>query len=329
MDHENSEIRFSEQGERLVGKYFPVLDKGYVRLVSYHGTDQLVEAAARVSYQKGTRKVGDTRNLIRYLIRAGHGSPLEMPSCIFELKMPLYVIQQLLRHRTAKLNQESHRYSEISGDIQETDRCFWRTQSKDNKQGSDGYLDELDVGCLLSQEESDLLDLSEQVYQNRLKYGVAKEQARKDTPHSTYSSLYWQMDLRNLLHFMGLRCDGHAQLEIRLYANIMAGMVKELFPLTFEAWYDYAFQAVNFTRLDRQLLSFIDLTYGTDECGLLPYISSNIENKKSIGPDVKSYAVDEVGMSSREVTEFFEKISTPDPQDFSLDYENHYVINED
>lgn len=222
-----------------------------------------------------------------------------MPSCTFEFKMPLFVVQQLLRHRTAKLNQESHRYSEVSEDKQETQPDEWRLQSTNNKQGSDGFLSN-DVGIQLTQDEDFLHEHCISVYNRRLELGVSREQARKDIPHSTYSKLYWQSDLRNLLHFMGLRCDSHAQLEIRVYANIIASFVKELFPISFEAWYDYAFQASNFTRLDKMLLQKeFSMVESYDE-GVLKEYAKSIE------------------MSDREFGEYKDKTSLPTAQDFDL-----------
>lgn len=276
-------------------------------VLSYHGTDQLIEAGARVSYQKGTRKVSDTRNLLRFLIRGQHCSPLELPNLTFRLKMPLYVIQQLLRHRTAKLNQESHRYSEISGDMQITNPDDWRLQSSNNKQGSGGLLPP-DEGAGLSLSESRLQQFAKDVYDERIKAGVAKEQARKETPHSTYSSLYWQMDLRNLLHFLGLRCDSHAQLEIRVYANVIAGIVKELFPFTFEAWYDYAFAAKTLSRMDIDLLRY----------------AMQLKEDPVQMDSLKTEA-ERLGLSSREINEFLVKIGPQPQQDFSLDYSKAYT----
>lgn len=333
MDSQNKELRFSDAGENLIGKKFQVLDKGFISLVSYHGTDALIEAAARVSYQEGTRKTSDTENLIRFLIRNKHLSPTEMPCCIFHLKMPLYVIQQLLRHRTAKLNQESHRYSEVSSDKQLTDPSDWRTQSKNNKQGSSGFVTEYpeefqnihidqkvpsntyewtggySAGEYLSREEDFIHDRQNKLYEQRLEFGVAKEQARKDIPHSTYSQLYWQMDLRNLLHFMSLRCDSHAQLEIRVYANKIAGMVKELFPITFGAWYDFHFNSAAFSLLDRQFLAHIlkqsNYTNGFDKL------------KEVYHEQLEEHAMS-LGMGKREIAEFWDKISVPTEQDFSL-----------
>lgn len=290
----NKELRISESGEKLVGRRWKVLDKGFVELVSYHGTDQLVEAAARVSYQKGTRSVSDTRNLIRYLWRHKHSSPGEMPCVVFQVKAPLFVIQQLIRHRTAKLNQESHRYSTISGDMMETKPDEWRLQSDSNKQGSEGTA-EKELGLRLSSEECGIQQMLMNVYQNRIDSGIAREQARKDIPHSTYSQLYWQMDLRNLLHFLSLRFDSHAQKEIRDYAHLMCCVVKELFPIVFEAWIDYDKFAVSFSRMERELLWTRFLNY------------DDLENKAK-----------KLGMSKREIAEFEEKLNRQNPPDFSL-----------
>lgn len=337
MEIENKEIRLSEAGEKLIGVPFKVLDKGFVKLVSYHGTDQLVEAAARVSYQKGTRSVSDTRNLIRYLYRNQHASPFELCNCTFQFKMPLYVIQQLLRHRTARLNQESHRYSEISYEKEVASK--WRSQSTNNKQGSSGLVTDWPEGVsiksfgdggyaidglgglipcpknatpesFLSNEELKLHSKLDEIYKTRLKLGVAKEQARKDIPHSMYSQMYWQSDLRNLLHFLGLRCDSHAQLEIRQYAYVIAGIVKELYPLSFEAWYDYQFTASVWTRLDKELFQLIGKHYGWNLDSL-----KNTEKTKILA--------DKVGMSSRELDEFWQKLEVEE-KDFTLDYNNLY-----
>jgi thymidylate synthase (FAD) len=312
MNEENKEIRFSDAGEELIGQAWKVLDKGYLRLVSYHGTDQLIEAAARVSYKKGTRSVTNTKNLIRYLYRHSHHSPFEMPSCIFEWKAPLFVIQQLLRHRTAKLNQESHRYSEVSNDKYCIDKEEWRVQSKKNKQGSDIPGDDwiYNCGLLLTNEQDHLHKNSDDVYANRLNSGVSRELARKDIPHSTYSTLYWQIDLRNLLHFLSLRCEEHAQLEIRVYANLIAAIVKELFPITFEAWKEYQLESVKFSQKELFLLR-----------ELCKYNMSWEENSLWL----KEQA-DELGLSNRELQEFLSKTEN---KQYRFNLEDYEIIKEE
>ena len=292
----NKEIRISDRAEELVGKRYSVLDKGYVELVSYHGTDKLIEAAARCSYQKGTRTKNDTEGLIRYLIRHKHMSPVEQCNVTFALKMPLFVIQQVLRHRAAKLNQESFRFSEVSDEFYECTE--WRKQSTTNKQGSEGLIDEFpsrysytnrgykDPNDYLTDMQTRLLYDTKQEYNTRLEFGVSRELARKDIPVSTYSKLYWQMDLRNLLHFFSLRCDEHAQLEIREYADAMACITKEIFPITFQAWYDYEFTSINFTQKEIDSLSKTTLGQTKEQ---------DINNLIN------------AGLSKREAEEFFNK----------------------
>ena len=237
----------------LKNKYFLVLDKGFLALKDYMGSDEDIEQAARVSYGKGTRKVSDTRNLIRYLIRHRHTGPFEQAELKFHIRTPIYVWRQWVRHRTASLNEVSQRYSEVPFFCQETPPNEWRLQSKDNKQGGDEYLAE-EYGILISGEEETCQERVHRAYRYRLQAGIAREQARKELPLSTYTEAFWKIDLHNLLHFLTLRCDSHAQLEIRQYANIIGGIVKELFPITFEAWIDYAFCAKTFSRIELKIL---------------------------------------------------------------------------
>ena len=313
----NEELRISPAGEALVGKYFKVLDKGYVGLVTYHGTDALIDAAARTSYQRGTRSVNDTARLVRYLWAHRHTSPLEQVNFTFHVKMPLYIVQQLLRHRTARLNQESHRYSEISYDFHLTAPEEWRLQSGSNKQSSEGTADE-EAGAGLSFMERWNLDQSISLYKKRLEHGVAREQARKDVPHSIYSQLFWQMDLKNMLHFLSLRCDSHAQKEIRDYANVMAGFVQQICPITFKAWYDYSFQSVSFSLSDRKFLDYLMREY-------VNYYFMPLTERSMEWPDVKkSYEQQEdrahkdLGLSNREYEAFWSKLDLPNEVDFSL-----------
>lgn len=226
-----------------MSKEIKVLDKGFVRLVDSMGSDAAVVQAARVSYGDGTKSVREDRALIRYLLRNKHMSPFEMCEIKFHIKLPMDVMRQLVRHRTANLNEYSTRYSIAIDDTLEASE--WRLQSSDNKQGSNGTLVG-DAVKTLSEKERQLHLLSKNIYRQRLDLGVAREQARKDLPLCTYTEAYWKMDLRNLLHFLKLRMDKHAQLEIREYANAIAEIVKELFPLTWEAFEDYELNAITF-----------------------------------------------------------------------------------
>ena len=309
---------------KLIGKKFPLLDDGFICLMDYMGSDEDIEQAARVSYGKGTRKVSDTKNLLRFLMRHHHSTPFEMAEVKLLIRCPLYVVRQWHRHRTWSYNEYSGRYSVMIDSMEKIQPDSWRTQSKTNKQGSaefllewpEGSKDITDItgtypsmitspGRFLSSEETELHKVLTDVYETRLRLGVAKEQARKDLPVSNYTEFFAKVDLKNLMGFMSLRCDSHAQLEIRVYANKIAGMVKELFPLTFEAWYDYHFNAVNFTRLDRILLQ--------DWIICCHNVGVGRENKEYM-----ESCAEAIGMGKRELIEFWDKISPPTEQDFSL-----------
>ena len=245
----------AEQVEQLRWKKLPVLDDGFVCLVDVMGDDQAVVQAARVSYGEGTRKVSDDRGLIRYLLRHRHTTPFEMVELKFLVRVPMDTWRQWIRHRTANVNEYSTRYSLAIDAAQRTPANQWRTQAETNRQGSGGWLP-ADLGADLSAEEAELLDKARQVYERRIERGVAREQARKDLPLSTYTEAYWKIDLHNLLHFLALRMDNHAQWEIRQYATTMGDqIVAPLFPLVWEAFVDYRVDGMYLTRLDRELVA--------------------------------------------------------------------------
>jgi thymidylate synthase (FAD) len=240
--------------ESLRWKKFPVLDDGFVTLVDVMGDDAAVVQAARVSYGEGTRQVSDDRQLIRYLLRHAHTTPFEMAELKFLVRVPMDCWRQWIRHRTANVNEYSTRYSLAIDSMQTTEPDAWRTQATSNRQGSDGLLSR-DVGSGLSHSETDLHHRARAVYQQRLEAGVAREQARKDLPLSTYTEAYWKVDLHNLLHFLALRMDRHAQEEIRHYATTLGEqIVQPLFPLVWEAFLDYRVDAMRLTRLDQEVI---------------------------------------------------------------------------
>jgi thymidylate synthase (FAD) len=240
----------AEQVEQLRWKKFPVLNDGFVCLVDCMGDDGAVVQAARVSYGAGTRKVSDDRTLIRYLLRHRHTTPFEMAELKFLVRVPMDCWRQWIRHRMANVNEYSTRYSVAIDSMQTTLPEEWRTQSAGNRQGS-GDLLPPDVGKDLTASESEFQAAAEKLYKERLERGVAREQARKDLPLSTYTEAYWKIDLHNLLHFLALRMDEHAQLEIREYARTIGEQVLQpLFPLVWEAFQDYRRQAMFLTRLD-------------------------------------------------------------------------------
>lgn len=324
---------------KIIDEYFPVLDKGFVALKDYMGSDEDVEQAARVSYQKGTRKKTETRGLLRYCMSHRHTSIFEQCVLKFHVRAPLLVFRQWHRHRTWSYNEMSGRYSVLPNACMETTPTEWRLQSTTNKQGSEGNLNEWPEGwefkqlgqagwCVdsptglipVSKDETpnEFLTRKEKViqrdvrknYEQRLNLGVAREQARKDVPVSQYSEMYATVNLHNLLHFLGLRADSHAQKEIRDYANIMAGMVKAIFPLSFEAWYDYAFKSKTLSRVD---LIFFNYLIGKYSFHSIVDLRAKHEESGDQSP------ITLLGMTKREVEAFWSKLDVPTEQDFTLD----------
>jgi len=236
--------------EELRWQKFPVLNDGFVCLVDCMGDDGSVVQAARVSYGAGTRHTSDDRTLIRYLMRHRHSTPFEMAEIKLLVRSPMDCWRQWIRHRTANVNEYSTRYSVAIDSMQTTEPDAWRTQATNNRQGSAGLLP-ADVGEQLTASEREFQESAERLYQQRLELGVAREQARKDLPLSTYTEAYWKVDLHNLLHFLALRMDSHAQLEIREFATTIGEkIVQPLFPIVWEAFQDYRMQAMMLTRLE-------------------------------------------------------------------------------
>jgi thymidylate synthase (FAD) len=239
----------------MLGVRIPVFDEGFVRLIDYMGDDSAVVQAARVSYGTGTKRVQEDRSLIRYLMRHAHTTPFEMCEIKLHVRVPMDVWRQWIRHRTANVNEYSTRYSIAIDAAHKTPAHEWRIQSSDNKQGSGGYLSS-DDGKLLSAAEEEIQSTARTVYQARLAKGVAREQARKDLPLSTYTEAYWKIDLHNLLHFLRLRMDSHAQQEIRSYATIIGEeIVAKWVPLVWEAFLDYQRSSVLLSRIEVEVIS--------------------------------------------------------------------------
>ena len=243
--------------DKVLGKPFAVLDDGFVRVVDYLGSDASIVQAARVSYGKGTKKISQDRQLIRYLIRHRHTTPFEMCEIKLHLRVPMDIWRQWIRHRTANVNEYSTRYSEAIDSSHRTEQSAWRTQSPHNRQGSGEYLSPA-IGRRLSRRESELLNLTGAVYAERLLAGVAREQARKDLPLSTYTEAYWKMDLHNLMHFLELRMDPSAQLEIRQYAAVIGReIVRRWCPLTWEAFEDYSLDALTLSAKEVAIITAV------------------------------------------------------------------------
>lgn len=240
--------------DAILGRYIRVLDDGFLRVVDYLGADESIVRAARVSYGKGTKRVYEDRGLIRYLMRHRHTTPFEMCEIKFHVRVPMDCWRQWIRHRTANVNEYSTRYSEAIDSAHSTEPGAWRQQQGGNRQGSEGVLD-AEVGARLTKREKDLHVKAREVYEERLADGVAREQARKDLPLSTYTEAYWKIDLHNLFHFLSLRMDAHAQEEIRSYADVIGNeVVKRWCPVAWEAFVDYRLGAMFLTRLELGLI---------------------------------------------------------------------------
>lgn len=254
--------------QQLRWKKFPVLDAGFVCLVDVMGDDTAVVQAARVSYGEGTKQVSDDRTLIRYLMRHRHTTPFEMAELKLLVRVPMDCWRQWIRHRTANVNEYSTRYSIAIDSAQTTPPEQWRTQAQTNRQGSDEPLP-VEAGRRLTEDEHWLHTEARRIYQERLEAGVAREQARKDLPLATYTEAYWKIDLHNLLHFLSLRMDAHAQQEIRDYATTIGReIVRPLFPLVWEAFEDYRLGSMFLSRLDLGVVA--RLTAAAREQGTAP-----------------------------------------------------------
>lgn len=235
--------------EAILDQEVPVLDKGFVRLVDYLGGDARIVQSARVSYGAGTKTVREDKALIYYLMRNDHSSPFEQVVLTMHVKLPIFVARQMIRHRTARVNEVSGRYSMLADEFYVPDLEQIRQQSTTNKQGR---------GKLLSTEEQALIreDIDTEHarasldYEDRLERGVARELARINLPLSLYTQWYWQIDLRNLFHFLRLRLDAHAQYEIRCYAVVMARMAHAVAPLAYAAFEEHVLHAVRLSRTD-------------------------------------------------------------------------------
>jgi thymidylate synthase (FAD) len=244
----------SEAAEDLLDQALPVPSHGFVRLVDYMGSDQSIVQAARVSYGAGTKSVREDRGLIRYLMRHDHTTPFEMVVLKFHIKAPIFVVRQWMRHRTASINEESARYSIMKEEFHEPAWGDVGFQSKDNKQGrSHDAVPQEVVQRFLDFLKEDR-DTAYAHYEKFLEDNIARELARIVLPLSLYSEFYWQMNLHNLLHFLRLRMDPHAQQEIRDYANQVAVCAQAVAPIAWEAFEEYRLHGKSFSRTELAIL---------------------------------------------------------------------------
>ena len=258
-----------------------VHELGFVKLLDIMGNDEEVENAARLSYGTGTRKVSQTRNLIRYLMRHKHTSPFEMCEVKFHIKLPIFVMRQLVRHRTASLNEYSGRYSIMSNEYYLPEADYLQKQSKKNNQGRE---ENHPSTGLLHYEFNRVYDNAHIAYENLLEEDLARELSRVVLPVANYTECIWKIDLHNFFHVVHLRADSHAQREIQDYANAMYELVKPHFPLCCEAFEDYTVNGETFSQQEMKI------------------IKDNLNG---------SWVMSKYGLSERESKEFLEKIGEP------------------
>ncbi len=286
--------------EQWLEKPIPCLDHGFVRLVDYMGDDAAIVQAARVSYGIGTKKVNEDRGLIRYLLRHAHTTPFEMCELKFHCKLPIFVARQWIRHRTVNVNEYSGRYSEMSDKFYLPDPAVLQKQSKQNNQGRDGELTQEQKEFILSRLKAGF-DSQREDYQKFLDLELAKELARIGLSVANYTEWYWKIDLHNLMHFLRLRLDGHAQYEIRVYGEAMAKIVKDAFPIAWEAFEDYRLNAMSLSRLEIEILSEIALTTACfiSEAALKDYLTEKLKNKREAEEFLKKFKVLKIGWNNK------------------------------
>lgn len=270
--------------EKIVGKQINCLDKGFVRLVDFMGDDASVVQSARVSYGDGTKTVNEDRGLIRYLLRHKHTTPFEMVEFKFHIKLPIFIARQWIRHRTANVNEYSGRYSEMRDEFYLPDVSQIRHQSTLNKQGRSEEVLPIETSKeIINKMEFKQKELYDD-YKALLDEGLAREIARINLPLSNYTEWYWKIDLHNLLHFLRLRLDSHAQYEIRVYAEAIADIVREIVPVSWEAFEDYHLQSMYFSRMEIEAIK-----------------------KLLAGEKIEDINYEEIGLKKREWNEFVEK----------------------
>jgi thymidylate synthase (FAD) len=247
--------------EKLLYTPIPVLDHGFIRVIDYMGDDAAIVQAARVSYGRGTKKVNEDKGLINYLMRHWHSTPFEMCEIKFHIKLPIFVARQWIRHRTANVNEYSARYSVMDKEFYIPDPTQLAPQSKANHQGrgSENTLTPAESARVLQILKED----SEQVYGhyeelmnadregNTLdeeKSGIARELARMNLTLNYYTQWYWKIDLHNLMHFLMLRADPHAQYEIRVYADAMIDILRAWVPFAYDAFVEHRLHGARFSR---------------------------------------------------------------------------------
>jgi len=304
--------------EEILYEPLNVLDHGFVRVIDYMGDDSAVVQAARVSYGRGTKKVSEDRGLIRYLMRHWHSTPFEMCEMKFHIKLPIFIARQWIRHRTANVNEYSARYSIMDKEFYIPKAEHLSPQSKKNHQGrSTDALSPAEAARVLEILKNDSLQCYDHYEElmntdaagnvlDESKSGIARELARMNLTMNYYTQWYWKIDLHNFLHFLKLRVDSHAQWEIQEYGRVMAGMLKRVAPLSYEAFIDYDVCGAKFSRMEFDALRRLVSVQGD---GLAA---------KS-GASVDAPGLEALGLSKREARELFDKLNATEVPDFELD----------
>ena len=252
--------------EKILYEALPVLDHGFVRVVDYMGDDTSIVQSARVSYGKGTKKVSTDSGLIKYLMRHRHSTPFEMCEIKYHVKLPIFVARQWIRHRTANVNEYSARYSILDKEFYLPTKENLAAQSRNNRQGRGDLIDgeqANDILKILKEDaeknyndyETILNERHDGTIVNENKKGLARELARMNLTLNTYTQWYWKTDLLNLLNFLSLRADDHAQYEIRIYADVMIDCLKKWVPITYEAFMDYRVGGMELSSKGRLVIS--------------------------------------------------------------------------
>ncbi len=256
----------SPELEKILYEALSVLDHGFVRVVDYMGDDSSIVQSARVSYGKGTKKISTDNGLIKYLMRHRHSTPFEMCEIKYHVKLPIFIARQWIRHRTANVNEYSARYSILDKEFYLPTKENLAAQSKNNRQGRGDLIDGEQANDILkilkrdaeknyNDYETILNERYDGTIVNENKKGLARELARMNLTLNTYTQWYWKTDLLNLLNFLSLRADDHAQYEIRAYANVMIDCLKKWVPITYEAFMDYRVGGLELSSKGKSVIS--------------------------------------------------------------------------
>jgi len=241
------------EADALLDQEIKVLDKGFVRLVDYMGGDARVVQSARVSYGAGTKTVREDQGLINYLMKNAHTSPFEQVVLTFHMKLPIFVARQVIRHRTARLNEISGRYSVMKDEFYVPEPGRVQKQSANNKQGSGEAFEAAEAQRLADEMAAEQREVYGH-YEGYIEADMARELARLNLPLSLYTEWYWQIDLHNLFHFMRLRLDWHAQYEVRVYAEALAQCAKAVAPMCYNAFDEHVRHGERFSRSELEAL---------------------------------------------------------------------------